>query len=119
MLSKQELAQPVGNAKIRGEFDTDASTAVGSNTNDAVLFPRLRSDHDGNMIRLFLAGTVLARRYKILERTDGDSFKAHDLALDQTVTVRWDASCYASGLVDQSTRRGVGAIFQLMPLGLL
>jgi hypothetical protein len=35
-----------------------------------------------------LAGTALARRYKILERIDGDSFKAHDLALDQTVTVR-------------------------------
>ena len=61
---------------------------MGQKTNDAVLFPRFRSDHDGNMIRLFLAGTVLARRYKILERTDGDSFKAHDLALDQTVTVR-------------------------------
>ena len=88
MLSKQELAQPVGNAKIRGEFDTDALTDVGPKTNDSVLFPRLRSDHDGNMIRLFSAGTVLARRYKILERTDGDSFKAHDLALDQTVTVR-------------------------------
>ena len=23
---KEELAQPVGNAKIRGEFDTDAAT---------------------------------------------------------------------------------------------
>jgi hypothetical protein len=88
MLSKQELAQPVGDAKIRGEFDTDALTDVGPKTNDAVLFPRLRSDHDGNMTRLFLAGTALARRYKILERIDGDSFKAHDLALDQTVTVR-------------------------------
>ena len=63
MLSKQELAQPVGNAKVRGEFDTDALTDVGQKTNDAVLFPRFRSDHDGNMIRLFLAGTVLARRY--------------------------------------------------------
>ncbi len=88
MLSKQELAQPVGNAKIRGEFDTDALTDVGPKANDAVLFPRLRSDHDGNMIGLSLAGTVLARRFKILERTDGESFKAHDLALDQTVTVR-------------------------------
>jgi hypothetical protein len=26
MHSKEELAQPVGNAKIRGEFDTDAAT---------------------------------------------------------------------------------------------
>ena len=30
---------------------------------------------------------------------------------------RCDASCYASELVDQSARRGVGAIFQIMPLG--
>jgi hypothetical protein len=30
----------------------------------------------------------LARRYKILETIDVDSFKAHDLTLDQTVTVR-------------------------------
>ena len=88
MLSKQLLAQPVGNAKIRGEFDTDALTDAGQKTNDAVLFPRFRSDHDGNMDQLFPAGTVLARRYKILERTDWDSIKAHDLALDQTVTVR-------------------------------
>src|SRR5260370_11582061 len=88
MHSKEELAQPVGNAKIRGEFDTDTATAVGPNANDAFLFQRSRSDHDGNMTGLSLAGTVLARRYKILERIDGDSFKAHDLALDQTVTVR-------------------------------
>ena len=88
MLSKEELAQPVGNAKIRGEFDTDTATAVGPNANDAFLFQRSRSDHDGNMTGLSLAGTVLARRYKIMEMIDGDSFKAHDLALDQTVTVR-------------------------------
>jgi hypothetical protein len=88
MHSKEELAQPVGNAKIRGEFDTDAATAVGPNANDAVLFQRSRLDHDGNMTGLSLAGTVLARRYKIMEMIDGDSFKAHDLALDQTVTVR-------------------------------
>ena len=88
MYPKEELAQPVGNAKIRGEFDADAATAVGPNTNDAVLFGRLRSDHGGNMTGLSLAGTVLAKRYKILERIEGDSFKAHDLALDQTVTVR-------------------------------
>jgi hypothetical protein len=157
MYSNEELAQPVGNAKIRGEFDTDAATAVDPNTNEAVLFQRLidlnsalgreetlslpargiaqlppgsnkvlavvpmasgedtpaltepvsgclsqetdlvlfpsanpclRSDRDGKMSGSSLAGTVLARRYKILERIDGDSFKAHDLALDQTVTVR-------------------------------
>ena len=41
MLSKRELAQPVGSAKIRGEFDTDALTDVGPKTNDAVLFPAL------------------------------------------------------------------------------
>ena len=35
-----------------------------------------------------VVGTVLARRYKILGSIDGDSFKAHDLTLDQTVTVR-------------------------------
>jgi hypothetical protein len=52
MYPKEELAQPVGNAKIRGEFDTDAAAAVGPNTNDAILLPRLRSDHDGNMTGL-------------------------------------------------------------------
>ena len=31
---------------------------------------------------------VLASRYKILESVSGDSLKAHDLVLDQTVTVR-------------------------------
>jgi hypothetical protein len=88
MLSKEELAQPVGKAKIRGEFDTDTATAVGPNANHAFLFQRSRSDHDGNMTGLSLAGTVLARRYKILEMIEGDGFKAHDLALDQAVTVR-------------------------------
>ena len=48
----------------------------------------LRSDRDGKMNGSSLAGTVLASRYKILETIDVDSFKAHDLALDQTVTVR-------------------------------
>jgi hypothetical protein len=57
--SMEELCQPVGNAKICGELDWDAATAL-----------------------------VLARRYKILGRIDADSFKAHDLALDQTVKVR-------------------------------
>jgi hypothetical protein len=59
MYSKEELAQPVGNAKICAEFDWDAATTL-----------------------------VLAKRYKILEMIGADSFKAHDLALDQTVTVR-------------------------------
>ena len=35
-----------------------------------------------------LAGTVLAGRFKILKTIDADSYKAHDLVLDQTVTVR-------------------------------
>lgn len=35
-----------------------------------------------------LAGTILAGRYKFLETIDPDSYKAHDLALDQTVNVR-------------------------------
>jgi|SRR5580704_15821152 hypothetical protein len=35
-----------------------------------------------------LAGTILVGRYRVLEAIDFDSFKAHDLALDQTVTVR-------------------------------
>jgi hypothetical protein len=46
------------------------------------------SDRDGKMTGQSLVRTVLARRYKILETVDLDSFKAHDLALDQTVTVR-------------------------------
>ena len=48
----------------------------------------LRSNRDVKMIGPSLVGTVLARRYKILETVDVDSFKAHDLAMDQTVTVR-------------------------------
>jgi hypothetical protein len=48
----------------------------------------LRSNRDGKMSGPSLVGTVLARRYKILEAVDVDSFKAHDLTLDQTVTVR-------------------------------
>jgi hypothetical protein len=46
------------------------------------------SDGDAKMNGSSLAGTVLASRYKILETIDVDSFKAHDLTLDQTVTVR-------------------------------
>jgi hypothetical protein len=38
-------------------------------------------DTEGKMTGPSLVGTVLARRYKILETIDGDSFKAHDLAL--------------------------------------
>src|SRR3984957_16557529 len=48
----------------------------------------VRSDHDAKMARPSLVRTVLASRYKILETVDLDSFKAHDFALDQTVTVR-------------------------------
>jgi hypothetical protein len=48
----------------------------------------LWSNRDGKMTEASLVGSVLARRYKILEAVDVDSFKAHDLALDQTVTVR-------------------------------
>ena len=47
-----------------------------------------RSDRDVEMTGSSLVGTVLARRYKILERIEVGSFKAQDLALDQTVTVR-------------------------------
>src|ERR1700737_2008852 len=48
----------------------------------------LESDHDSKMTVSSLVGTVLAGRYKILETIGVDSFKAHDLTLDQTVTVR-------------------------------
>jgi hypothetical protein len=48
----------------------------------------LGSDHEGNMTVSCLVGTVLGRRYKILETIGVDSFKAHDLTLDQAVTVR-------------------------------
>jgi len=47
-----------------------------------------RWDCGGKMNGSSLVGTVLARRYKILETIAVGSFKAHDLALDQTVTVR-------------------------------
>jgi hypothetical protein len=83
-----ELAQPVGRTKIGGGFGRAAASAVDPNTNDGVLFPRSRSDHDVKMSESSLAGTVLASRYRILKTIDAESFKAHDLALDQTVTVR-------------------------------
>jgi hypothetical protein len=47
-----------------------------------------RSDGPVKTSELFLAGTILAGRYKVLETIDVDSYKAHDLALDQTVIVR-------------------------------
>ena len=55
-----------------------------SRKDDANLLP----NHDVKRIGPSLVGTVLARRYKILETLDVDSFKAQDLAMDQTVTVR-------------------------------
>jgi hypothetical protein len=48
----------------------------------------LRPDRAGKRNQSSLAGMVLGNRYKILESVAGDSFKAHDLVLDQTVTVR-------------------------------
>jgi hypothetical protein len=42
-------------------------------------------------------GTVLAGRYKILEAIDAETFKAHDLAFDQTVTVRERSPASQSG----------------------
>src|ERR1700686_293970 len=47
-----------------------------------------RSDCAGKRNQSSLVGMVLASRYKILESIAGDGFKAHDLVLDQTVTVR-------------------------------
>src|ERR1700693_2129606 len=47
-----------------------------------------RSDCAGKRNQSSLVGMVLASRYKILELIAGDGFKAHDLVLDQTVTVR-------------------------------
>jgi hypothetical protein len=47
----------------------------------------LRSDPDIKIPGSF-AGTILAGRYRIYNTTDMVSFKAHDLALDQTVSVR-------------------------------
>src|ERR1700730_14939757 len=48
---------------------------------------RLRSDCNINIPGSF-AGTILAGRYRISDTTDWATFKAHDLALDQTVSVR-------------------------------
>ncbi|MBV9645047.1 MAG: hypothetical protein JO334_15905 [Verrucomicrobia bacterium] len=48
----------------------------------------LRSNRDPEVTGVSVIGTVLANRYKISERFDAESFKAHDVLLDQTVTVR-------------------------------
>ena len=50
-----------------------------------------------------LVGMVLATRYKILENAGVDSFKAHDLALDQTVKVR--QASLASSRAGETLRR--------------
>ncbi|HSZ78484.1 MAG TPA: hypothetical protein VK775_13855 [Chthoniobacterales bacterium] len=47
-----------------------------------------RSDGPAKASESSLAGTILAGRYKVLETIDVDSYKGHDLALDQTVFVR-------------------------------
>jgi hypothetical protein len=47
-----------------------------------------RSDRHVKTSESSLVGTILAARYKVLETIDVDSFKAHDLTLDQTVIVR-------------------------------
>jgi hypothetical protein len=47
-----------------------------------------RSECDVKMAESSLPEAVLAGRFKILKKVDVDSFKAHDIALDQTVTVR-------------------------------
>src|SRR5271166_6487049 len=48
----------------------------------------IRSNCDVKMVESSLAGTVLSGRFKILKTIDVDSYRAHDLVLDQTVTVR-------------------------------
>jgi hypothetical protein len=47
-----------------------------------------RSDRRAKTSGSSLAGSILADRYKVLETIGVDNYKAHDLALDQTVTVR-------------------------------
>jgi hypothetical protein len=47
-----------------------------------------RPDGPGKTSESSLTGTILTGRYKVLEMIDVDSYKAHDLALDQTVIVR-------------------------------
>ena len=50
--------------------------------------PHLQSNRDDKKTARPLLKRFLARRYKILERIGLDGFKAHDLALAQTVRVR-------------------------------
>jgi hypothetical protein len=57
------------------------------------------------MTGLSLAGRVLAGRFKILQTIGVDSFKAHDLLLDQTVTVR--QAFLASQRADDTWRQKV------------
>jgi hypothetical protein len=57
---------------------------VGSRKDQA----NFRSDRRVKTSESSLAGTILAGRYKVLETIDVDSCRAHDLTLDQTVTVR-------------------------------
>jgi hypothetical protein len=70
MHPKEELAQPAGNAKIRGEFDTDAAAAAGPNTNDAVLFPRRQAALLPNEL---LSNFIRRRHYLHLRYRLGDT----------------------------------------------
>ena len=64
-----------------------------------------RSDCYVKMSGSSLAGRVLAGRFKILKKIDVDSFKAHDLVLDQTVSVR--QALMGSQRVDDTWRQKV------------
>jgi hypothetical protein len=64
-----------------------------------------RPDCDVKMSGSSLTGRVLAGRFKILKKIDVDSFKAHDLVLDQIVTVR--QALLASQRVDDTWRQKV------------
>ena len=64
-----------------------------------------RSNCDVKMAESSLAGTTLAGRFKILKTTGVDSYKAHDLVLDQTVTVR--QAMLASQRADDTSRQKV------------
>src|SRR5438067_1453104 len=48
----------------------------------------LQSSRGDKASKSRLTGDVLADRYKVLSQAGEENFKAHDLALDQTVTVR-------------------------------
>src|ERR1700737_2835170 len=66
-----------------------------------------RSDRRVKTSESSLAGTILAGRYRVLETIEVDGFKAHDLALDQTVIVRKEllASPHDSDIWRQIVRR--------------